>query len=306
MTDHQTNRPHSHPQLGRSGWMLLVLLALLWGGSFAFNELALQQMGPVTIVTWRVAGGCVALWLAAGLLGVRVPLDGRIWAGFFVLGLLNNIVPFFLIVWGQARIDSGLASILNATTPMFSLVLAHLVTADERINTRRVVGLVCGLLGIVVLVGPGVLSEVGVSWLGQAAVLGAGLSYAAAGVFGRRFRGIEPMVLALGMLTASSVIALPIAFVLEEPWTLPSQAIVWLALLGLAVPGAAIAYVLYYRILASAGATNLMLVTLLIPFAAIFLGVTFLGEAVSGAMVVGGALVLAGLAVIDGKLIGAR
>ncbi len=297
----------NNPELGRRGWVLLVLLALLWGGSFAFNEVALGELGPVTIVAWRVAGGCVALWIVAGVLGVRVPLDGRLWAGFLVLGLLNNIVPFFLIVWGQARIDSGLASILNATTPMFSLVLAHIVTADERINTRRVVGLVLGFLGIVVLVGPGVLkSGAGASWLGQGAVLGAGLAYAAAGVFGRRFRGIEPMVLALGMLTASSVIALPLAFVLEEPWNLPSLTSVWVALFGLAVPGAAIAYVLYYQILASAGATNLLLVTLLIPFAAIFLGVTFLGEALSVGMLAGGALVLAGLAVIDGKLIGAR
>ena len=133
------------PRLGRSGWIQLVFLALLWGGSFTFNELALRELGPITIVAWRVGGGCAALWAVAALLRVHVPFEARIWAGFLVLGVLNNIVPFFLIVWGQARIDSGLAAILNATTPMFGLVLAHFLTTDERINLRRTVGLVFGL-----------------------------------------------------------------------------------------------------------------------------------------------------------------
>lgn len=283
-------------------WGLLLLLAGLWGGSFLFNELALRELAPFSVVAWRVGVGAAALWLVIAVGGIKVPTAPSVWLGFAVLGVLNNAIPFFLIVWGQARIDSGLAAILNSTTPLFALVLAHFLTADERITGSRALGLGLGICGVVVLVGPNALTGLTGAWLGQMAMLGAALSYAAAGVFGRRLKETPPVVLAAGMLTAAAVVAVPAALV-ADGWVMPRSVEVWGALFGLAVPGGAIAYLIYFRVLASAGATNLLLVTLLIPFAALLLGAVVLGEVVTPEMVGGLVLVLGGLAVIDGRAV---
>ena len=283
---------------------MLLLLAALWGGSFMFNEIALRELSPLSVVAWRVGAGCAVLWFVIAMLRIAVPTAPEVWLGFAILGALNNAIPFFLIVWGQARIDSGLAAILNATTPMFSLVLAHFLTADERITAQRALGLGLGIGGVAVLVGPEALFGLTAAWLGQIALLGAALSYAAAGVFGRRMGAMSPLVMAAGMLTAATAMGIPAAIVVDGAVGVPRSAGVWLALFGLAVPGAAIAYLIYFRILASAGATNLLLVTLLIPFVALLLGVAFLDEVVTPAIVAGLGLVLGGLVMIDGRATG--
>jgi drug/metabolite transporter (DMT)-like permease len=232
--------------------------------------------------------------------------QGTPWATFIAMGILNNLIPFSLIFWGQTQIASGLATILNATTPLFTLVVAHLLTRDERMNGAKVAALLSGFAGVTLLVGPDFLLGDRSGFWGQVACLGAALSYAFAGVYGRRFQAmaVSPMQAATGQVTASAVLILPIMLIVDRPWTLaaPPSATVWAALAGLALLSTALAYVLYFRILAAAGATNLLLVTFLIPVIAIPLGATVLGERLEPHHFAGMALIGLGLAAIDGRI----
>lgn len=286
-------------------WIWLVSLSVLWGGSFFFAKIAVGELQPLTVVFGRVALAALALNLV--LLAVRRPLfrRGTPWATYATMGVLNNLVPFGLIFWGQTQIASGLASILNATTPLFTLVVAHFLTNDERIGWTKILALLLGLCGVAVLVGPSVLTTKSSGW-GEVACLGGALSYAFAGVYGRRFATmrVQPIEAATGQLTASAILILPIMLLADRPWLLPvaPTAAVWVAILGLALLSTALAYVLYFRILAAAGATNLLLVTLLIPAAAVPLGAAFLGEQIKMAQLGGAILIGAGLALIDGRV----
>jgi drug/metabolite transporter (DMT)-like permease len=220
--------------------------------------------------------------------------------------VLNNIIPFSLIVWGQTHIASGLASILNATTPLFAVIAAHLLTTDEKMTGGRLVGVIVGFLGVALMIGPSVLSNLGANLLAQLAVLGGAVSYSIAGIFGRRFRrmGLPPLLPAAGQVTASAVLMLPVALIVDKPWTLAMpSAETWMALFGLAFLATALAYVIFFRILATAGATNLMLVTFLIPVSAILLGALVLGEVLASKHFAGMALIAVGLAAIDGRLL---
>ena len=285
---------------------MLLALSVLWGGSFFFVGVIVNELPPFTIVTIRVGLAAIALWLVAFAMGYRIPVRGDIWRAFFCMGLLNNVIPFSLIVWGQTHIASGLASILNATTPLFTVLIAHVLTTDERLTPVRLFGVVAGLAGTVVLIGPGALSGIGTHVFAQIAVLVAALSYAFAGIYGRRFRELEvpPLLTATGQVTTSTLMLLPVVLLLDEPWRLPMPGLTtWAALAGLAVLSTALAYILYFRILATAGATNLLLVTFLIPVTAILLGVLALGESLSAGHIFGMALIASGLAAIDGRLI---
>ena len=281
-------------------WLWLLSLSVLWGGSFFFAKVAVGELGPFTVVFARVS-------LAALALALVVPLRRDApWPTYFAMGFLNNALPFSLIFWGQTEIGSGLASILNATTPLFTLVVAHILTADEKIDRTKVAALLIGLLGVVVLIGPSALVGSSTLW-GQAACLAAALSYAFAGIHGRRFRrmGIAPAEAAAGQLTASTVLILPIMLVIDRPWMAPPPSLtVWLALGALALLSTALAYVLYFRILAAAGATVLLLVTFLIPVPAILLGAMVLGERLEPRHYAGMALIGLGLAIIDGRIAG--
>ncbi|MDX1514302.1 MAG: DMT family transporter [Gammaproteobacteria bacterium] len=289
-------------QMGATEWLLLASLSFLWGGSFFFVELALTDFGPLTVVSARVALAAVTLWLVILAAGLAVPRAPATWLAFLCMGLLNNVVPFSLIVWAQTEITGSLASILNATTPLFALIVAHLLTRDEKLTGARLSGVLAGFAGVVVIIGPEALAGAGRNLLAQIAVLCAALSYSLAGVFGRRFRSTPALVTAAGQVTCSSLLIAPFALVIEQPWTLasPSPAAVC-ALIAVAILSTALAYVLYFRILATAGATNLLLVTFLIPVTALLLGVPILGETVSLSDLAGMALIAAGLAVIDGR-----
>jgi len=286
-------------------WGLLLTLSLLWGGSFFFVGVAVHALPPLTIVALRVGLAAPVLWLAIRALGVPVPRDLRVWAAFLVMGVLNNVIPFSLIVWGQTQIASGLASILNATTPLFTVVVAGVLLADERLSPRKVGGVMVGFVGVVVLIGWDTLGLAdGTPVLAQVAILGASVSYAFAGTFGRRFArlGVTPMVTAAGQVTGSSLVLVPLALVVDQPWTLPTpSAAVVASMVALAVVSTALAYGLYFRILGTAGATNLLLVTFLIPVTANLLGILVLGETLGGEHVVGMALIGLGLAVMDGR-----
>lgn len=284
---------------------MLVVLSMLWGGSFFFNEVAIRELPVFTVVVSRVALAAVILFIIQTLRGERMPTDLGIWAAFFGMGLLNNIIPFSLIVWGQQYIASGVASILNATTPLFTVLCAHILTQDEFLTPGKFFGAVIGFFGVAIMIGAGVLQDLGVQFVAQLFCLGGALSYALAGIFGRRFRrmGISPTATATGQVIASSCILLPMAALLDKPWTLdaPSAEAVW-ALIGVASLSTALAYVLYFRILATAGATNLLLVTFLIPVSAIFLGTIFLGEVLEPRHLIGMALIGVGLVAIDGRV----
>jgi drug/metabolite transporter (DMT)-like permease len=287
-------------------WAMLLTMSVLWGGSFFFVGIAVNELPPLTIVLLRVGLAAAMLGVVLRLLGLHLPRARAAWLAFFGMGLLNNVIPFCLIVWGQTQIASGLAAILNAATPLFTVVVAHILTEDEKITRNRLAGVLIGLAGVVVTIGPSALRHIGTGVLAQLAVLGAALSYAFAAVFGRRFArmGIVPMATASGQVTASMTMLLPLALLVERPWTLPMPGTVTIAaILGLAALSTALGYVLYFRILASAGATNLLLVTFLIPVSAILLGALVLGERLSAQHFLGMALIGAGLATIDGRLL---
>lgn len=288
--------------MGAGEWLLLVTLSVLWGGSFFFNAVALEGLPTLTVVLGRVAIAAGVLWLVIGLSGQGVTVSAGLWLAFLAMGALNNAIPFALIVWGQTRIGSGLASVLNATTPLFTVVLAHWLTRDERMTPGRLAGVLFGLVGVIVMIGPAALEEFGLEVLAQLAVVGAAISYAFAGIFGRRFQGTPPLVTAAGQLTGSTLIILPLALIVDRPWELaPPGAEAWGAVLGLALLSTAVAYVIYFRILARAGATNLLLVTFLVPVSALLLAVTVLGEVLEPRQMAGMVLIGLGLAAIDGR-----
>lgn len=293
------------PRMAALEWAMLIALSVLWGGSFLFVGIAVKELPPFTIVLLRVGIAAAMLHLVLRVFGIALPRGLAAWRAFFGMGLLNNAIPFSLIVWGQTHIASGLASILNATTPIFTVLLAHLLTSDEPLTWPRIAGTLCGFCGIIVLIGPEALHGIGGDVLAQLAVLAAALSYACAGLFGRRFKrmGVAPIATAAGQVTASMLLLLPMALIVDRPWTLaiPSPQ-VWLAVAGLALLSTALAYVLFFRILESAGAVNLLLVTFLIPPSAILLGVAVLNEALHPTDLMGMALIGVGLAAIDGRL----
>lgn len=291
--------------MGLAEWTMLLTLSVLWGGSFFFVGVAVAELPTLSIVVLRVGLAALTLWAVIALLGRPVPRTPVVWIAFLGMGLLNNVVPYGLIVWGQHTVASSLASILNATTPLFGVVVAGLLLPDERVSVLKLIGVAVGFGGVVVMIGLDALSGLGAGVLAQLAVLGAALSYAFAGVFGRRFKrlGVDPIVTAAGQVTASTALVAPMAILVDRPWTLamPSAA-TWSAIAGLAVLSTALAYILYFRILARAGATNLLLVTFLIPVSAILLGSLVLGERLEWTHVFGMALIGLGLAAIDGRL----
>lgn len=293
------------PAMGRSEWLMLLALSVLWGGSFVFVGVAVRDLPPLTIVVLRVGLAAIVLLIALRLKGIPVPHDRRALTTFLVVGLLNNALPFTLLVWGQTHIAAGLASILNATTPIWTVLLAHILTDDERMSRGRMAAMVIGFAGVVVMVGPAALADFGTDVLAQFACLAAALSYGLAGIYGRRIRrlGIAPESAAGGQVVASTLMLLPVMLVVDRPWTMPMPGGATVtAILGLALLSTALAYILYFRILAKAGATNLALVTFLVPVSAIALSALILGERLGSGELAGMALIGCGLVAIDGRL----
>ncbi len=290
--------------MGGAEWVMLVALAVLWGGSFFFNAVALSGLPVFSVVAARVALGAAVLFAILRATGRRLPGGAPVWAAFLGMGVLNNALPFTLFVWGQQELASGVAAILNAATPLFTALLAHWLTTDERLTPARAAGVAMGLLGVAGMMGQVAVVGLGGAAAAQLACLGGALSYAFAGIFGRRFRalGVAPMAAAAGQLAASSMLLVPLALLADRPWQLPMPGVeTFAALAGLGVLCTALAYALYFRILATAGATNLLLVTLLIPVSAVLLGVWVLHETLEARHLVGMALIGLGLAVMDGR-----
>ena len=292
--------------MGTREWAMLVLLSILWGGSFFFMKLSLAELPTLLIVFCRVGIAATTLLVYLKITGKELPGGKQVWLAFFTMGFLNNLLPFSLLIWGMTEIASGLAAILNATTPVFTILVAHFMTSDERISINKVAGVVLGLVGVVVLIGVEALDGFNASTLAMLACLGAALSYAIAAAYGRRFRRLDvrPTQVAFGQVTASSLLLFPVAIYVDSPWNLPMPGLnTWMALLALGIFSTAFAYVLYFRILQTAGATNIALVTLLVPVSAILLGWFILGETLSPNHFVGMSLITLGLLAIDGRLL---
>jgi drug/metabolite transporter (DMT)-like permease len=286
-------------------WAILLLLSVIWGGSFFFIEIALDTVAPLSLVLIRVAIAAAVLWVFLAVRGERLAMPPGAAMAFLILALLNNVIPFVLFAWAQETIAGGLASILNATTPIWGVIVAHLATADEKASPAKVAGVLLGFGGVAVMIGADFLKEIGADVVAQLECLAATFCYALAGVWARRFRamGVSPVSVSTGQLTASAIVMLPLVLVFEPPWRAAAPSLeAWAALIALALFCTSLAYILYFRLLASAGATNSLLVTFLIPITAILLGAIFLSERLELRHFAGMALIGAGLAAIDGRL----
>lgn len=292
--------------MNRADWMLMLGLAVIWGSAFFFIGVAVRHVEPLTYVWLRVTIAAAALWTYLKIAGRPAELPRQVWGSILVLAILNNALPFALFGWGQTHIASGLASILNATTPIWGVLVAHLYTDDERLSPRKLAGLLLGFAGVATMIGSSLLADIGSAAIAELACVAAALSYALAAVWARRFkrRGVSPLAVTTGQLSASALIMLPVAMIVDRPWThaWPS-ATAWGAIIALAVVCTAFAYVLYFKLINSAGATNALLVTLLVPPVAILLGSLFLGELLAIKDFAGLVLIALGLAAIDGRLL---
>jgi drug/metabolite transporter (DMT)-like permease len=287
--------------MGAREWLLLAALSALWGCSFLFVELALQDLPVFTVALGRT--GIAAAFLLLLLAATRAPLLPLVqrWREFLLLGALRAAIPMSLIVWAQTRIDSGVAGILNSTSPLFTMVIAHLLTTDDRLTPQKLIGCLIGMVGVVVMIGMEFLSRLGEGVGGQLAMLGATCSYGFAAVYGRRFDTGSNTASAAGMLSGAAVLILPLALVIDRPWTLSPGPLSISALVALALLSTAVAFVVWFRLITTAGPSNTSLVTFLIPFAALGFGVLLLGEKPSLGSLLGLVIILAGLAVTQLK-----
>jgi drug/metabolite transporter (DMT)-like permease len=296
----------TNPKMSAADWGIIMLLALLWGGAFFLIELGLRGFPPNTLVLLRMTLAIPPMLLTLWFLKQRLPTDRKSWQQLFVLGAINAALPFILFFWGQTQIDSGLASVLNATTPLWGVVTAHFLTRDEKATPARVIGVLLGIMGIIVMVGPEALGGISGSVLAQLACLAATLSYAFAAIYGRTLSQstMSPMVVATGQVITAAILMLPVALVADQPWTLTAPGWdAWAGAIGLAIPSTAIAYFYYFRLIDRAGASNAMLVAFIMPVIAIILGVVALGETVEFKELAGAALIALGLLAIDGRLL---
>lgn len=302
----QTSRPVSRAMSSRD-WAMLFLLGAIWGGSFFFARIAVAEIKPLTLVLFRVAIAAAALHIYLAARGISFRSAFSLAGAFALLATLNNVIPFSLIFAGQTELGAGLASVLNATTPFWTALIAHMLTADERLTWNKIAGIVLGIAGTAVMIGPGLLAGLGGPVWAKFALVGASLSYALALMVARRFKGVPPTVVAAAQLTASTIIMIPVVLLVSGPGGLfTASSHVWAAVFALALLSTAFAYILYFSLVASAGATNASLVTLVVPASAILLGAVFLGERLEAFELAGIVLIGLGLVTIDGRLLPKR
>lgn len=298
-----TTRPDPNA-MSFKNWAMLVLLGVIWGGSFFFARIAVAEIQPLVLVLFRVAIAAAALhvylWITGISLRGALPLAG----GFVLLATLNNVLPFSLIFAGQTQLGAGLASVLNATTPFWTALLANMLTEDERLTWNKIAGILLGMAGTALMIGPGLVAGLGGPVWAKLALIAAAASYALALMVAKRFKGVPPAIVATAQLTASTVIMVPVVLAVNGTHGLfAASASVWVAVAALALISTAFAYILYFRLVASAGATNASLVTLVVPASAMLLGALFLGERLESLELAGMALIGLGLITIDGRML---
>lgn len=289
-------------RMGVTEWLLLLLLSVLWGSSFLFMKVAVQDLPVFTVVLGRIGIAAIFLTGLLYLRGHRLPTDAREWGQLLLLGILRAALPITLFVWAGTQIDSGVSGILNSTTPLFTAIVAHFFTQDERLTGYRVAGILLGMVGVIFLIGPSALQGLGQNVLGQLAVLGATCAYGFAGVYGRRFGDTPVLVTTAGFLLASTILILPIALILDQPWQLDYGLIPVASVLALAIFNTAIAFMVWLTLNLRAGANNTSQVTFLIPFMALMLGWAVLDEQINWNALIGLLFILLGLAVAQKRL----
>jgi drug/metabolite transporter (DMT)-like permease len=298
-------KPMINSVMNRGEWGILLALALIWGVAFIFIKVAVTHVDPLTYVWLRLSIAAVALWLLLRWRGERLKLPLAVWGAILVLALFNNMIPFVLFGWGQQHIASGLAAILNAATPIWGVIVAHLWTRDERVTTAKLLGVLVGFGGVATMIGPDLLFNGNGTVLAQLACLTAALCYALAGVWARRFKALNvpPIKVAAGQLIIGAVAMAPIALIIDQPWLRPlPPPEAWGAIVALALFCTALGYVLYFKLIETAGATNALLVTLLVPPTAILMGGLIFGERLTSGQFAGFGIIALGLALIDGRL----
>ncbi len=288
-------------------WGQLLLLGALWGASFFFIKVSVAEIEPLTLVFYRVAIAALALQIYLMLRGPGFRLALPHAGAFAVLAILNNVIPFSLIFLGETRIGAGLAAILNATTPFWTVIAASFLATDEKFTMNKLAGILLGIAGTAVMIGPGIVASLGAPVWAQLAILGAAVSYAFAAVFARRFRGLPSAVVATGQLTASTIVMAVVVVMLHGASSfIPASFGAWASVAALGILSTAFAYILYFNLIASAGATNASLVTLLVPVSAVLLGIIALGETFSWFEFAGMVLIGLGLLMIDGRILPGR
>ena len=283
-------------------FLTLLILSLIWGASFLFIKVAVATIPPFSVAFGRTALAAVLLYLVLRSRGLSMPGWGSVWGTFLLMGLFNGAVPYTLITWAEIHIDSGLAAIVNALMPLFTVLLAHLFTGDERLSWMKIVGIFLGFLGVVALIGPAALKGLGKDVIAQLAVMAAAGCYAIAIIYGRRLQGITPLVSATGQLFCAAVLTLPMVLVFDAPWALSPSFISVAALTCLSLLGTALAYLLYYYLLQRIGSTNLSLVTYLLPITGVFWGALLLGERLHWSAFLALGMILAGIAGVNNRL----
>ena len=301
---HGKNRPMKHQQfLTPRAWVELLALACIWGGSFLAFAIALRELDVFTIAAHRVVWAAVLLWIVALIRGWPLP-PPRLWFACLVMGILNNVIPFSLIAWGQIRVESGLASIYNSSTAIFGVLFAAIVFTDERLTLRKIIGVTLGFVGVIWALGRESLASIDLRSLSQMAIIAASISYALASLWGRAtLKSLDSRSAALGMLTGSALVLIFLTVLVDGLPDVSLKPQTWGAIFYISVPATALAYLLYYRVLAQAGAANLMLVTLLIPPIAIGLGAIALDETLTASALIGMAVIALGLLILDGRIL---
>ena len=290
--------------ISTKAWVSLFALGSIWGLSFVSIRVALDEIGPLSSVAHRTFWAMVVLWGVVLAMRLPVPKDPRIWGAFLVMGVLNNVLPFSLMAWGQLHIESGLTSILNAATAIFGVIVAAIFFADERLSARKAVGVTLGFFGVATAIGLDNLQDFDLRSLAQLAVLAGTVSYALAGAWARKYlTGLAPQVAAAGMLTGSTILTIPIAIWFEGPLTLDLEPRTLAAIGYYAIIATAGAYLLYYQVLGMAGSGNLMLVTLLVAPVAIVAGALILNETLAPNAYAGFAMLALGLVILDGRAV---
>lgn len=284
----------------RLDWLLFLVLGFMWGSSYLFIKIAVDSFGTFTLIALRLVIGVAFLWVAFRLNGTSLPRERRIYGHLIVMALVNITIPFALITWAEQSVDSALAAILNATVPLFVIVIAPMFLHDEPIRTNGVVGLAIGFIGVVLLVSPGLMSATG-DLAGSIALLGSSLAYALGNVYSRRnVRGLAPLIPAVFQVSIAFVIVATLALVLEHPWTARPDIGDWFSVVWLGVFGSGAAYILYFRLLGRWGATRTSLVAYLLPVYGIVLGFLVLNEPIDLTLIAGTALIIAGVALVNG------
>ena len=288
-------------------WLMLIVLSMLWGGSFLFLGVSVSELPIFTVIALRVFLAAIILYAAMRIAGESLPRDRAAWTAFIVMGIINNVIPFTLLGFGQSYIASGLAALLTAATPLIGNLAAHFTWHDEPLTTNRVIGMLLGLVGVGIMFGPSLAGGFGVNVLAELACLGAAVAFGFSGVYGRTFGklGITPVAAGTGTLLSSSVVMIVLALAFDAPWSIPvPDPHIIGAVIGLAVLSTAVAYMIYFRLLRQVGATNTLLVTILMPVFAVIYGALLLAERLEPRHFIGFAIVAIGLAATDGRVWG--